>query len=44
MIIAHLLVHLGVPGGVATGTAIAVMRLKRGLGPATRSTRHGRRR
>jgi hypothetical protein len=44
MIIAHLLVHLGVPGAVATGIAIAVMRLKRGLSPNSRSARHGHRR
>ena len=42
MIIAHLLQHLGVPAGVATAAGIAVMRLRRGLGPASRSARRRR--
>jgi len=42
MIIAHLLQHLGVPAGAATAAGIAVMRLRRGLGPASRSARRRR--
>jgi hypothetical protein len=42
MIITQLLQHLGVPAGVATAVGIAVVRLRRGLGSASRSARRRR--